>query len=161
MKYNLFSWMEDKQNLVLRAEHATKTESTLPWDLSRAGVSSLCEIVAKSLFIHSHKLEEGKILVYLGHSHTHAQEWNHFESVRQNLLTEMLQKNTWRMLTISLKRNRTPPNPLPQNKISSHNSSYCSGKTLKFFSECPRISFYCKQFSGATHGTYFCKRQWR
>lgn len=41
----------------------------------------------------------------------------------------MLQKkNTWRMLTIPLKGNRTPP-----NKISSHNSSYCSGKTLKFF----------------------------
>lgn len=45
--------MEDKQSLVLRAEHAMKMESTLPWDLSGAGVSSLCEMAAKSLFIHS------------------------------------------------------------------------------------------------------------
>lgn len=55
MKYNLFSWMEDKQSLVLRAEHAMKIESTLPWDLSGAGVSSLCEMAAKSLFIPSLK----------------------------------------------------------------------------------------------------------
>lgn len=53
MKYNLFSWIEDKQSLVLRAEHAMKIESTLPWDLSGAGVSSLCEMAAKSLFIRS------------------------------------------------------------------------------------------------------------
>lgn len=52
MKYNLFSWMEDKQSLVLRAEHAMKIESTLPWDLSEQ-VSAASVMVAKSLFIHS------------------------------------------------------------------------------------------------------------
>lgn len=75
MKYNLFCWAEDKQSLVLRAEHAMKMESTLPWDLSGAGVSSLCEIAAKSLFIHSLKNweRERESLVSLGHPHTHAQ----------------------------------------------------------------------------------------
>lgn len=44
--------MEDKQSLVLRAEHAMKIESTLPWDLSEQ-VSAASVMVAKSLFIHS------------------------------------------------------------------------------------------------------------
>lgn len=45
MKYNLFSWMEDKQSLVLRAEHAMKIESTLlgicPEQVSAASVRRL------------------------------------------------------------------------------------------------------------------------
>lgn len=72
MKYNLFSWTEDQQSLVLRAGHAMWTESTLPQDLSRAGVSSSPVIAAKSLLIPlAHEQEEQRMLVSLGHSYTH------------------------------------------------------------------------------------------
>lgn len=79
--------MEDKQNLVLRAEHAMKMESTLPWDLSGAGVSSLCEVAAKSLLIHSLTYWKKEEFWYLSvtHTHTHAQKWMHFEASRLNL----------------------------------------------------------------------------
>ena len=95
MKYNLFSWMgdKDKQSSVLRAEHGVKIESTLPWDLSGAGVSSLCEMAAKSLFIHFSSTGRGKgssifrsLSLSLSHTHTHTHTPRmHSEMARLNL----------------------------------------------------------------------------
>ena len=78
---------KDKQSSVLRAEHGVKIESTLPWDLSGAGVSSLCEMAAKPLFIHFSWTGRGKgssifrslslslsLFLSLTHTHTHAQD---------------------------------------------------------------------------------------
>lgn len=88
--------MEDKQSLVLRAEHAMKMESTLPWDLSGAGVSSLCEAAAKSLFIHSLTNWKRKEFQYLQVTHTHtqhAQKWMHFDAGRLNLQQKHYEKH--------------------------------------------------------------------